>query len=305
MTGLGTTVAEFGTGLLRTRVGDLGAGRFAWERRAGPDRGAALRAPADAVRAALDAVDAGGVRLVAGQPWGDALVYPLPGALTAARLLYDPAPAVHALVGEALRGAGRALRELHLGPVPGGVPAGSPGVGRVTGRLDGRPGPLATARLTAAAHDRLGPVRVARVRAWADEAGDGNGPGVVLVHGAPSLGGLVPSPRPGVAGLISGEDVARAPAASDVGWLAGELVELGEAAARGLGTAPAVDVAALVGALLDGYGTDFDRAAAGRAAVVRILCHAGDFAAYVGWHDDLLAYLDIVAEQLDAGGAGL
>lgn len=54
-------------------------------------------------------------------------------------------------------------------------------------------------------------------------------------------------------------DLARGAGALDVGWLLGELVELEEAARRGLGSAPDA-----------------------------------------GWHDDLLAYLDLIAELLDA-----
>lgn len=291
-----TVVAELGTGLVRTRILDLGGGRFVWERRAGEDRGAPLPVPADAARRAVDGAAAGGVRPVLPTADGDVRLYPVPGAFSAARLLHQPAPAVFALLVEALRGTGATLAALHACPAPAGLPRTPPALERLTAWLDGPPDPFASA-----ARARLGPGRWERARAWCTAAAGTDGvEEPVLLHGAPGLGLLVPGLRPGVAGLVCGEDLAAGPRAWDVGWLLGELLELRLAAARGLGSAPRVDYDALVAAVRDGYGTPPANAAVDRVATLRILLHARDYGAHVGWHDDLLGYADVVAELLDA-----
>lgn len=294
MTQLGATVDEFGTRFVQTRVGDLGEGRFVWERRAGESRGHPLSGPSDAARAAVAAADAPGVRLVLPMAAGDMLRYALPGAFSAARLLRSADPAVADLVRAALAGTGAALRRLHAAAVPADVPRGPPAISRLSGWLAAPDGDLAPP-----ARRRLGRGRWARAQDWCDgQPGPG---GDVLLHGAPSLGLLVPSPQRAVAGLITGEDLARGRAELDLGWLLGELVELEHAARRGLGSAVPGDYAGFTAALLNGYGAEPAGAATRRVAALRVLTHAHDYAAYVGWHDDLLAYLDIVAELLDGG----
>lgn len=291
---LGTTVSEYGTGLVRTRVGDLGRGRFVWERRAGTGRGAPLKAPSPGARAAVETANGPGVRFVLPVVEGETLLYAMPGALSAARLVRGSDPELAELLRSALRETGAALGRLHAAPVLEELPDSPPGLARLSGWLKaGRDELAVTAR------ERLGEGRSRRAEEWCAALGDTDG-APVLLHGAPSLGTLVPAPRLGVGALATGEDLARGSGALDVGWLLGELVELEEAARRGLGTAPDADYTGLTTALLDGYGVRQADAAMRRVATVRVLTHAHDYATYVGWHDDLLGYLDLVADLLDA-----
>jgi aminoglycoside phosphotransferase (APT) family kinase protein len=291
---LGATVSEFGTRLVRTRVGDLGEGRFVWERRAGEGRGAPLAEPSPAARAAVRAADAPGVRFVLPEVADGTLLYAMPGPFSAARLMHGREPALDDLLRAALHGLGAALRRLHASPAPDELPDSPPGLARLTGWLETGRDDLATA-----ARKRLGPERWARAREWCTALREGPA-APVLIHGGASLGLLVPSPRSGVAGLVTGEDLARGAGALDVGWLLGELVELEEAARRGLGSAPDADYAGLRAALLEGYGVTEGDPSMRRVATLRVLTHAHDYATYVGWHDDLLAYLDLITELLDA-----
>jgi hypothetical protein len=56
-------------------------------------------------------------------------------------------------------------------------------------------------------------------------------------------------------------------------------------------------------ALSEGYGPPDDPVAVGRSAVLRVFTHAHDFAAYMGWHPELLEYLARIAEMVDDDGA--
>ncbi|MDA0635547.1 hypothetical protein OUY22_19180, partial [Nonomuraea sp. MCN248] len=124
-----------------------------------------------------------------------------------------------------------------------------------------------------------------------------------LLHGAPSLGSLLPvtAERPGA--LLTGDDLSAGTPEGDVGWLAGELVEFRALADR-LPAGSPFDYDALIRALLDGYDAPLDLAAVGRAAAVRFLCHVHDFAAYVKWHELLGDYLKLVADTIDAAADG-
>ncbi|WP_330175736.1 hypothetical protein OG875_20870 [Streptomyces sp. NBC_01498] len=182
-------------------------------------------------------------------------------------------------------------------------------------------------RLRALAHDRLGPRLWARLAEWAAAAQEPPGRGgAVLLHGAPSTGWLVPSPAGDHTVLLTGEEVTGGDPALDLGWVLGELHELRSAASRGLGAAgqgPPVDYPAAARALLAGYlrkeavvtegsgeaplFTEDDAAAlppgTARAATLRLAVHMRDFACFVGWHEDLRRYADLLAEALDAEGA--
>ncbi|WP_158685036.1 hypothetical protein [Streptomyces sp. LaPpAH-108] len=292
---------------MRTSVFRVDDGRFAWERAPGPTPGAALAFPApEAARAMAEAGRTGGVRPAlpsrCGRP--HVLRYDVPGVFSAARLLRMPDPAVPALVAEALRGTGRLLALLHRAAPVGVADGPPPGVRRLRRWLRTGDGPGAAPRLYEALAARLGERRWRR----AGELGDWTvWEGGTPLHGAPGLGGLVPSPYLGRAALLTGEELATGIPEFDVGWLLGELAELRAAARLGLGGAAPHDYAALARAVHEGYGSaapdGLVRTALGGAAVLRVLTHVHDFAAYVGWHDDLTAYLELLADLLDSDGA--
>ncbi|MFC8826207.1 hypothetical protein ACFT9I_12745 [Streptomyces sp. NPDC057137] len=273
--------------------------------------------------------DASGARLALGE-WDavseeGGVVYRVPGAVSVARLLPSGDETAYRLSVRALADVGRTLRQLHDVPWEFGEPVPPHhGVGRLLDWISGAAPDAAPdgdgARLRALAHDRLGPRLWTRLTDWAVAAQEPPGRGgAVLLHGAPSTGWLVPSPA-GDSVLLTGEEVTGGDPALDLGWILGELHELRSAARRGLGAAgqgPSVDYPAAARALLAGYlrteGSPDDSnpapAAAelppgtARAATLRLAIHMRDFASFVGWHEDLRRYADLLAETLDADGA--
>ncbi|MFF2187505.1 hypothetical protein [Streptomyces sp. NPDC058155] len=273
---------------------------------------------------------------------GGGVLYRVPGAVSVARLLPSGDDTAYRLSVGALADAGRTLRRLHDVPWEFGEPRPHHGVGRLLAWLsasDDAPTENATddARLRALARERLGPRLWARLTDWAEAAQEPPGRGgEVLLHGAPSTGWLVPSPAGDHSVLLTGEEVTGGDPALDLGWVLGELHELRSAATRGLGAAgqgPPVDYPAAARALLAGYlrmedvtaGVTADvtadvTAGAGanlltedataalppgteRAATLRLAVHMRDFASFVGWHEDLRHYADLLAETVDADGA--
>ncbi|WP_328872388.1 hypothetical protein OHT76_21020 [Streptomyces sp. NBC_00287] len=167
-------------------------------------------------------------------------------------------------------------------------------------------GPRAAAALHSVALRLLGSARWDRVLGWCEELAVGR-PGDVFLHGAPSLGSIVVGPEPPHGWLMIGEELARGPADHDLGWLLGEFVEWRMTLDRPV-LAPAAPLDPEVyettrAALLRGYGPPADPVAAGRSAVLRVFTHAHDFAAYMGWHPELLEYLAAIAELIDDEGA--
>ncbi|MFB6844877.1 hypothetical protein ACFCXS_08460 [Streptomyces sp. NPDC056373] len=336
------TVREYGTRYLRITVRYHGDAGFSWLRAPGPAHTVPQRLPPAAVEAALRRVDeavasaaagagtgaapgtAGaprGARLALGEPAGgrcarggaaapDAgVLYRVPGAVSVARLLPSGDDTAFRLSLDALADLGRTLRMLHQQPwdLPERPP--HPGVRRLTTWLCGEEDAPGTSRLRTLARTRLGPSLWARLTDWSGAADEPPGGGAVLLHGAPSTGWLVPSTTGGHTALLTGEEVTGGDPALDLGWALGELHELRAAAARGLGSAgkgPPVDYPAAAHALLGGY-TGGDGSAAvppgtARAATLRLAVHMRDFASFVGWHEDLRHYCDLLAEALSEDG---
>ncbi|GAA3815111.1 hypothetical protein GCM10022226_39910 [Sphaerisporangium flaviroseum] len=290
-------VESFGTGFLHTTIVRHGEGDYLWTRRPGPERRDAMRMPGAAVLAAVRALPAGPVRLALPERGdGTGVSYRTDQAGSLAGVFLRGASGT-ARIADTLAQTGATLARLHGTPAPqGGLPAPEGPRRLLSWLLDGD-GPGAAPRLHRHAADILGPGRSAAVAAWCAPARPR-----VLLHGAPSLGTLLPLTAERDGALLTGEDLSAGAPESDVGWLIGELVEFRELAGR-FGRAT-LDHDALIGRVLDGYGAPLDLAAVGRAATVRFLSHVHDFAAYVKWHDILLDYLRIVADVIDAARAG-
>ncbi|MEU3886166.1 hypothetical protein [Streptomyces sp. NPDC029041] len=329
------TVREYGTRYLRITVRHHGDAEFSWLRAPGPAHTAPQRLPPAEAAAALRRVDtavaaaaagargtagaARGVRLALGEPAAGSarggatlrsgVLYRVPGAFSVARLLPSGDDTAFRLSVDALAGLGRTLRRLHQEPWD--VPERPPhhGVRRLMAWLCGEEDAPGTARLRTSARTRLGPSLWARLTDWSRAADEPPASGPVLLHGAPSTGWLVPSAAGGHTVLLTGEEVTGGDPALDLGWTLGELHELRAAAARGLGAAgkgPRVDYPAAAHALLRGY-TGGDGAApvppgTARAATLRLAVHMRDFASFVGWHEDLRHYCDLLAEALSEDG---
>ncbi|MFF2642997.1 hypothetical protein ACFVUB_24540 [Streptomyces niveus] len=336
------TVREYGTRYLRISVRYHGDARFSWLRVPGPAHDRPQTAPSPAAGVALRRVDAAvadagsgsgpgagagrGARLALGERAAASesggrggVVYRVPGAVSVARLLPSGDDTAFRLSVRALADLGRTLRQLHDVPWEFGEPVPPHhGLGRLLAWISGAAPDGDGARLRALAHDRLGARLWTRLTDWAVAAQEPPGRGgAVLLHGAPSTGWLVPSPAGDHSVLLTGEEVTGGDPALDLGWVLGELHELRSAAARGLGAAgqgPPVDYPAAARALLAGYLRKEDAAATvettealppgtARAATLRLAVHMRDFASFVGWHEDLRRYADLLAETLDADGA--
>ncbi|MFZ3499149.1 hypothetical protein ACODT5_39065 [Streptomyces sp. 5.8] len=297
-------VEEFATGFLRTAIHADGP-EFVWIRRPGADRPTPLGAPSAPVRAALSALRPDGLRLALPEAVGDALHYQLPGPVPVATLCVGRDPRQRPdLVAGALAGTGAALRLLHTAVPASLATAGPPGPARLATWMRDGHGPRAATGFHSIVRRQFGTARWNRVQGWCqalatDLAGD------VFLHGAPSLGSVIVGHAPDGGCLLAGEDTARGPADFDVGWLLGEFVEWRMALLR---RTPGVDLDpgdfhAALAALARGYDVPADPVVAGRAAVLRVFTHAHDFAAYMGWHPELLEYAVKVAELIDDEGA--
>jgi hypothetical protein len=104
----------------------------------------------------------------------------------------------------------------------------------------------------------------------------------------------------GEAALLTGEELAFAPAHFDAGWIAGELHELHAHFLRDDAAHRAHACHALITALTGSAATVYGAAPIQRVATLRTLTHLHDFAAYVGWHDSLLEYVSDLGDRIDA-----
>ncbi|MET3804684.1 phosphopantothenoylcysteine decarboxylase/phosphopantothenate--cysteine ligase [Nakamurella sp. UYEF19] len=273
--------AHYGTGLLETEIspsGDL----IRWIRRLGPQAPSlfsTIATPASLSTTATPSTATGPARAPAGRPSTEVRLvagtgsnrrrdYLVRGSDSAARLL-----SVGQTTGlsETLQGLGSSLRELHRQGLPVQLTPHR-GMHRLGCWLTGRSRRVWAAQAAGELRDGLGEGRWTRlVDGWRDTTTDRD---VVLVHGAPGLGGLVPAADGGGADLLTGEDLGAAPWYVDVGWTLGELAEIRWRAGA------STDWPDLAGSLALGYGREPDERCADWA-VLRIAMHLHDYVAYV------------------------
>ncbi|WP_031041755.1 hypothetical protein [Streptomyces sp. NRRL F-5650] len=316
------TVAEFATGYLSTRILADGPDHL-WIRSPGAARDPGFTGVPPAVRAALGAA-AGprpGARLVLGTegtgPDGGSVAerrYRVESPYSLGHVLAGPqaAPRQWDALPELLGHCGRLLGEVHTrAPAPAAL-AAPRGSGRLADWLAGRAAPGHSGRLRDLARGRLGEARLDRAARWCSSLNSRTGPQVLLLGGL-TLGSVVPTRDGRGCHVLAGEELARGPAGYDLGWALGELAEFRLLHfADGAAEDTARHCAKAGAALLHGY-----RAAAGRetpaadpdalarVAVLRILAHAHDFAAFVQWTDQLSLYLGLLADLIDHPRAAL
>ncbi|WP_214102569.1 hypothetical protein [Acrocarpospora catenulata] len=300
-------VKSFGTAFVLTTIVRRRDGDYQWTRRPGLHRGSAMGAPDPGAAALIQATRQGRVPLrLPERVDEEGVTYRTNQDHTLAGLLLgtgagagEPVTEVERIVADTLLETGASLARLHALPLPQtGLPSPE-GPRRLLAWLRSGQGPGGAPELHPRAAEILGGDRMAAVAAWCAPAA---GPGALL-HGAPSMGILLPM-LPGRDGcLLTGENLSAGPPESDLGWLIGELVEFRETNRR-FGALRDVDYDLLIGRVLDGYAAAVDHAAVGRAAAVRFLSHVYDFAAFVRWKDVLVDYLKLVADVIDAAGEG-
>ncbi|MBB2744751.1 UNVERIFIED_ORG: hypothetical protein FHR35_004600 [Microbispora rosea subsp. rosea] len=292
-------VSRFGTGFLRTEIYRHGDAHL-WVRRPGPQRGRPFHPVSPRVSKAVAAVPTGPVVWRLPEESGEIRRYRAPGETSAANLaLGTSGDPEWERLRRVLCNTGRALRAVHIGVSGELATEPPPGPSRLARWLRSGRGPGGAGRFHETARLRLGSRRWERALSWCEPH-----PGATrFLHGAPSLGCIVVGPVTGNAALLAGEELARGPAESDVGWLLGELLEL-----RLIGeTVPGLkrlseQAGAAAAALLCGYDAPLDAGLLGRVAAVRVFTHAHDFAAYVGWADELTTYADHLVRLIDEQG---
>lgn len=259
-----------------------------------------LRADPLAVSPTL--IDRIAARAVEGMSWstptpsdGPALEYVVPGEASVATLLLAGMP-VPGLV-RMLAPLGAALRSVHEAGLEAGGAAGAEwragatqwpapsGLRRVMRWLDSGDGPGEAARLhgVMAGVDGLLPALRSGVDALR------SAPETVCL-GAPGMNTVYPAPGGDHVRVLLTDEVCVAPAAWDLGWILGELLEL----ANDPHLVPEPQTLAanpLAQAVLEAYGGGpsgrrLDATLVGTAAVLRWAVHLHDYAAYVEWADD-------------------
>lgn len=301
-------LSEFRTGFLTTRVSRAPDGTVVWQHTPGPDR----TRPFPPLPAALP-------RLLA-QAGDSEVTWLVPVSSTARELVWETGGR-HSLA-DALEGGGSRtpdrieavgarlgtrLRHLHeRGAGDAGATAGEewprhPGLERLSAWLADGAGPRAApafryrlrGQLGAARWDRLGELTRALLRPAPDRT-------TTVLHGWFSMGGIVLDDDPSATRceVLSGPDACRGLPETDLGCLLGELIEY-RLATRAKGLAwPLLD--RLQHAVLTHYGPRADPELLAAGAVLRIALHAHDYAAYVGWSEQLHGYVPMLAELLDS-----
>ncbi|MGW5126340.1 hypothetical protein ACWEQ7_20270 [Streptomyces sp. NPDC004069] len=296
-------IDSFGTGLQVTRLSLLPDGRVRWLVGPGRDHtGPHGHVPPGFAEIAGRA---SGPRLRFAVPLdaGDRhCVWETPGRRSIARALLhddgDPADRIHGVLAE----LGSRLRVLHdQEPLAGlaGYPRPSV-VSRLGDWLRSGRGPRAGAGFHYRLRRGLGPSRWEKLHDFAQVLLDERAPATTL-HGWLSLGSIVPPDSPDdrqASVVLSGPEAARGRREIDLATVLGELEEF-RRAVEGVGTERAHRLAA---AFLTHYGEGWDRRTVAMGAVTRIATHAHDFACYVGWHDELHAYVPMLADLLDGDG---
>ncbi|MGJ6962807.1 hypothetical protein ACSDR0_12945 [Streptosporangium sp. G11] len=322
---------SYGTGYVLTAIARSAEGDYRWSRRPGPHRGGALRTPDPAVLDAVRTAARGRVELTLPER-ADATgaTYRAGQSRSIAAMLLGPGTGesdadIARITADTLAETGAALARLHAVPLPGADLPSPDGLLRLLSWLRDGLGPGAAPDLHRRAAEMLGRDRMATVAAWCVPPAEAPH---VLLHGGPSLGILLPLTPGTHGGLLTGENLAAGPPESDMGWIIGELVEL-RASVHRFGSRRDLDFDLFIGRVLEGYTTApdtsapdtaapdltaldtatpdtaaLDLTAVGRTAALRFLTHLHDFAAYLKWHDVLVEYLRLVADVIDAAGAG-
>ncbi|MER6178215.1 hypothetical protein [Streptosporangium sp. NPDC001681] len=297
---------SYGTGYVLTTIARSAEGDYRWTRRPGPHRGGALRTPDPAVLDAARTAARGRVGLtLPEQADATGMTYRTGQARSIAAMLLGPRSGesdadIARITADTFVETGAALARLHAVPLPRADLPSPDGLLRLLSWLQDGLGPGAAPDLHRHATEMLGRDRMATVAAWCVPVTEAPH---ALLHGGPSMGILLPLTPDMDGGLLTGENLAAGPPESDVGWIIGELVELG-ASIRRFGTRRDFDFDMFIGRVLEGYTAALDLAAVGRTAALRFLTHLHDFAAYMKWHDVLVEYLKLVADVIDAAGAG-
>lgn len=291
-------VAEFGTGLLRTRITGHADG-YRWLRQPGA-QAPLTRLPDPAALRTLDDLAHGVLRTDQPQALARGYAHTAPGHRSAAMALLQISDLPIGLLCRAVADLGGLLRTLHERPVAESLPPTAPGLLRLRRWFDdGNHTGTRPARLHALLGESWGSRRSILVCSWLDEVSTPMCP----VHGAPGLAALVLPEQGDQVVLFAGADLATGTPALDLGWLVGELAELAAFTTAGL--------APLCGRLaelaMEGYGTAAPgfHEAVSRAAVLRMVLHLHDYVAYVGWHPRVLEYGQSLAEFIDTDGQAL
>lgn len=189
--------------------------------------------------------------------------------------------------------------QVHERQAPTGLAPPS-GASRVAGWLSGEPRPRSADRLRRKLSRVAGNRRQAELAGWVDEFARPVRRRLLL--GAVGTGSAyLGAGEAGTTFLVGGELAAGEPE-WDFGWVLGELLErvcTGDPTRSGLAGDPALET------LLADSDPRYDRGRVARASVLRWLVHLHDYAAYVGWSEELADRLEQLVGFVDDPGAAV
>lgn len=285
----GQVVDAFGSDFIGVEVRTRADGAFDWTSTPGPSGPAQL----GAVRASTGApTGTAACRWVWPRPSGRGLRFTVPGPSSAARwlsaadldLARQAAPAVLA----------SAVSVVEVGALTGVEARESPApIRRLIAHLRAEQPVPATRQWRAACVREVGASAWSRLVDTVDQT-YADVTDLLTRHGGLSIGGIIPATVGEAPALLTGPDVGRAPQGHDLGWLLGELIELGHGA----------DLARRE--LLRSLAREVQRCHRGPTdellvpALSRILAHAEDYAAHVGWHESLTGRARVLGPLLEA-----
>lgn len=290
-----TTIARFGTGLIQTSI-DRVDGHVRWTRVPGINNTRGLRSPISTLSAKAE-------RLAM-----ERCTYVTPRVSSRYEVSWDTSSSTtlaslaltnpdSSLVRKSTARLGAALAAFHQDRSTGWVPPGStsPAMDRFLGWINGSPIDDARAGKAWLTHLKrtLGPDHFAALR-QCGEALQQSEPGVEL-HGWPTLGSVLVSDE-GEVEILAGTDLAFGVPEADISTITGELTEFRNMQSVGGGDPLPYDH--LMNIFLEAYGDGFDSARCRRGTIVRIALHSADYATYVGWHDALDTYAELLKNCL-------
>ncbi|MET9833416.1 hypothetical protein ABZ078_29855 [Streptomyces sp. NPDC006385] len=301
-------LSSFGTGLQHTRVLALPDGGIGWEHTPGPDNPDPRRSVQPGfVGRAREASDTYTSFAVPCDGADGRWLWRTTGRRSAAQLLLS-ADDLDGRLEPVFRRLGERLKALHAvsshDDRPGDYPRPA-GAARLMAWLDGGGGPRAATGWRQLLRMRLGARRWEELRELTHGVlHPAPGAPVTVVHGWLGLGMIVIADSvestPGAV-VLSGPHATWSSPETDLACTVGELLELTLTAER-LGD-PQPMFGRLRDALLAGYGPGWDQESVATGAVVRIVTHAHDFGAYVGWSPDIHHYVPMIADLIDSRGA--
>ncbi|WP_461171167.1 aminoglycoside phosphotransferase family protein [Arthrobacter sp. Z1-15] len=285
-------INEFSVGSIVTRVRATPDGRFDWIQTPNGEETPASEAFSDItvpempshIVKAVDAAD--GTKLCRAD-----------GHLNAAQWLGWRHTNTPKFLSSSLHFAGNVLRTLHTNQAAGANLQARGPFTLVEDWLTAAPNMSAAARLNKAAELVLDHPKLTTLLDWAQDF-NGTSP-LCPTHGSPGLANIVPPKSTGNTKILSWDEARLSIPEADVGWLLGDLLELQQGYRAGLAGALDLPYEDFAEAVLNGYGAPLESRMVAKASILRMTTHLIEYVTLVGWHDQAVTYLEMIARLID------